>query len=104
MKKVYLLKVHSHNGGYYHSNNDHILTALDSIDESKRQYIKDTIEKNYGYFDGDAAVILDEVVTKLLEGKSCTLGSDEYTNITKIVEMWHEDADYTFSIVKMNVY
>ena len=44
MEKVYLLKVHNHNGGYHHSSNDNILTAIDSLDESKRQYIKDTIE------------------------------------------------------------
>ena len=50
MKKIYLLN--KEYGSY-------TLAAFSKLDESKRQSIKDAIEKSCGYFDGDDAITSD---------------------------------------------
>lgn len=104
MENVYLLKVIRH-GAYHSVSPEQVLTAIENRNEAKRQHIKDVIEKHCGYFDGDDAVVLDDAVTKLLKEGRCTIGSDdEHTNKAKIVEMTHEDADYTFFLTVMEVH
>lgn len=98
MDKVYLL-----NKQYIGTSMTYPIVAIKKLEESKRQYIRDAIEKSCGYFDGDDAIVLDKVITKLLSKESCTIGSN-YNGDAVIVKPTDERADYLFSIREMEVY
>ena len=98
MDKVYLL-----NKQYIGTGMTYPIIAIKKLEESKRQYIRDAIEKSCGYFDGDDAIVLDKVITKLLSKESCTIGSN-YNGDAVIVKPTDERADYLFSIREMEVY
>lgn len=98
MDKVYLL-----NKQYIGTGIIYPIAAIKKLEESKRQYIRDAIEKSCGYFDGDDAIVLDKVITKLLSKESCTIGSN-YNGDAVIVKPTDERADYLFSIREMEVY
>jgi hypothetical protein len=97
MDKVYLL-----NKQYIGTGMIYPIIAIKKLEESKRQYIKDAIEKSCGYFDGDDAIVLDKVVTELLKGESCTIGSN-YNGDAVIVKSTDDRAEYLFSIREMEV-
>jgi len=97
MDKVYLL-----NKQYIGTGMTYPIIAIKKLEESKRQYIKDAIEKSCGYFDGDDAIVLDKVVTELLKGESCTIGSN-YNGDAVIVKPSDDRAEYLFSIRKIEV-
>ena len=98
MDKAYLL-----NKQYIGTGMSYPIAAIKKLDESKRQYIKDAIEKSCGYFDGDDAIVLDKVITKLLNKESCAVGS-KYNGDAVIVKPTDDNADYLFSIREMEVY
>ncbi len=98
MAKIYLL-----NKQYIRNSITYTIAAIKKLDESKRQYIRDAIEKSCGYFDGDDSIVLDKVITKLLKGESCTVGS-KYNGDAVIVKPTDDNADYLFSIREMEVY
>lgn len=98
MDKVYLL-----NKQYIGTGITYPIAAIKKLDESKRQYLKDAIEKSCGYFDGDDAIVLDKVVTKLLSKESCAIGS-KYNGDAVIVKATDDTAEYLFSIREMEVY
>jgi hypothetical protein len=97
MDKVYLL-----NKWFLGTRVSYPIAVVKKLDESKRQYIKDAIEKSCGYFDGDNAIVLDKVVTELLKGESCTIGSN-YNGDAVIVKPSDDRAEYLFSIREMEV-
>lgn len=97
MDKVYLL-----NKQYIGTGMTYPIAAIKKLDESKRQYLKDAIEKSCGYFDGDDAIVLDNVITTLLKRESCTVGS-KYNGDAVIVKPTDNNADYLFSIREMEV-
>ena len=98
MDKVYLL-----NKQYIGTSMTYPIVAIKKLEESKRQYIRDAIEKSCGYFDGDDAIVLDKVITKLLSKESCTIGSN-YNGDAVIVKPTDDNADYLFSIREMEAY
>jgi hypothetical protein len=98
MDKVYLL-----NKQYIGTGMTYPIVAIKKLEESKRQYIRDAIEKSCGYFDGDDSIVLDKVITKLLSKESCTIGSN-YNGDAVIVKPTDDNADYLFSIRGMEVY
>jgi hypothetical protein len=79
------------------------IVAIKKLEESKRQYIRDAIEKSCGYFDGDDSIVLDKVITKLLSKESCTIGSN-YNGDAVIVKSTDDRAEYLFSIREMEAY
>lgn len=98
MNKVYLL-----NKQYIGTGMTYPIVAIKKLEESKRQYIRDAIEKSCGYFDGDDSIVLDKVITKLLSKESCTIGSN-HNGDAVIVKSTDDRAEYLFSIREMEVY
>jgi hypothetical protein len=98
MDKVYLL-----NKQYIGTGMTYPIVAIKKLEESKRQYIRDAIEKSCGYFDGDDSIVLDKVITKLLSKESCTIGSN-YNGDAVIVKSTDDRAEYLFSIREMEAY